>query len=166
MNFKYKRIHHFIKFYQKFKLIYFSKKNFFTKIPLHVLFKICVHQIRRNFGSKFWTLTICEIKFQFRNLQTWVLNFIKHRNYINKIIDTQVRITKGDNTAQYWPNLGSQESAIVIGPVSLFASVKCWAVDGDLFRLFKFTDLQPKLSPVSALYQADCHFYYGIQFWK
>ena len=39
----------------------------------------------------------------------------------------------GDNTAQYWPNLGSQESAIVIGPVSLFASVKCWADDGGLF---------------------------------
>ena len=35
-----------------------------------------------------------------------------------------------------------------------------------LFRLFKFTDLQPKLGPVSALYQADCHFYYGIQFRK
>ena len=79
---------------------------------------------------------------------------------------TQVRIAKGDNTAQYWPNLDSQESAIVIGPVSLFASVKCWADDGDLFRLFKFTDLQQKLGPVSALYQADCHFYYGIQFWK
>ena len=75
-------------------------------------------------------------------------------------------IAEGDNTAQYWPNLGSQDSAIVIGPVSLFASVKCWADDGGLFRLFKFTDLQPELGPVSALYQADCHFYYGIQFWK
>ena len=32
---------------------------------------------------------------------------------------TQVRIAEGDNTALYWPNLGSQESAIVIGPVSL-----------------------------------------------
>ena len=58
---------------------------------------------------------------------------------------SQVRIAEGDNTAQYWPNLGSQD-------------------DGGLFRLFKFTDLQPKLGPVSALYQADCHFYYGIQF--
>ena len=77
---------------------------------------------------------------------------------------TQVRIAEGDNTAQYWPNIGSQESAIVIGPVPLFASVKCWADDGGLFRLFKFTDLQSKLGPVSALYQADCHFYYGIQF--
>ena len=64
----------------------------------------------------------------------------------------QVRIDEGDNTAQYWPNLGSQESAIVNGPVSLFASVKCWADAGGLFRLFKFTDLQPKLGPVSALY--------------
>ena len=77
---------------------------------------------------------------------------------------SQVRIAEGDNMAQYWPNLGSQESAIVIGPVSLFASVKCWADNGGLFRLFKFTDLQPKLGPVSALYHADCHFYYGIQF--
>ena len=38
---------------------------------------------------------------------------------------SQVRIAQGDNTAQYWTNLGSQESDIVIGPVSLFASVKC-----------------------------------------
>ena len=78
----------------------------------------------------------------------------------------QVLIAEGDNTAQYWPNLGSQESAIVIGPVSLFESVKCWADDDGLFWLFKFTDLQPILGPVSALYQADSHFYYGIQFWK
>ena len=69
-----------------------------------------------------------------------------------------MRIAEGDNTAQYWPNLGSQESAIVIGPVSLFASVKYWADDGGLFRLFKFTDLQPKRGPVSALYQADSNF--------
>ena len=79
---------------------------------------------------------------------------------------TQVRIAEGDNAAQYWPNLGSQDSAIVIGPVSLFASVKCWADDGGLFRLFKFTDFQRKIGPVSALYQADSHFYYGMQFWK
>ena len=46
---------------------------------------------------------------------------------------TQVRFAEGDNTAQYWPNLGSQESAIVIGPVSMFASVKCWADVGSLF---------------------------------
>ena len=26
-----------------------------------------------------------------------------------------MRIAEGDNTAQYWPNLGSQESAIFIG---------------------------------------------------
>ena len=75
-----------------------------------------------------------------------------------------MRIAEGDKTAHYWLNLGIQESAIVIGPVSLFASVKCWAGDGGLFRLFKFTDLQPKLGPVSALYQVGCHFYYGIQF--
>ena len=75
-----------------------------------------------------------------------------------------MRIAEGDNTAQYWSNLGSQESAIVIGPVSLFASVKYWADDGGRFQLFKFTDLQLKLDPVSAIYQADCHFYYGIQF--
>ena len=67
-----------------------------------------------------------------------------------------MRIAKADNTGQYWPNLGSQESAIVIGPVLPFASVKCWAVEGGLCRLFKFTDLQPKLGPVSALYQARC----------
>ena len=40
-------------------------------------------------------------------------------------MDAQVRISKADNTAQYWPNLGSKQSAIVIGPVSPFASVKC-----------------------------------------
>ena len=60
---------------------------------------------------------------------------------------TQVRIAEGDNTAQYWPNIGSQESAFVNGPVSLFASVKCGADDGGLFRLFKFTDLQQKIGP-------------------
>ena len=80
--------------------------------------------------------------------------------------NAEVRIAEGDNTAQSWPNLGSHQSAIVIGPVSPFASVKCWADDGGLFRLFKLTDLQPKLGPVSALYQADFHFYYGIQFRK
>ena len=36
-----------------------------------------------------------------------------------RISSPQVRIAEGDNTAQYWPNPGSQESAIVIGPVSL-----------------------------------------------
>ena len=78
----------------------------------------------------------------------------------------QVRIGEADNTAQYWPNLGSQQSGIVIGPMSPFASVKCWADDGGLCRLFKFTDPQPKLGPVSVLCQADCHFYYRIQFQK
>ena len=61
-----------------------------------------------------------------------------------------MRIAEAHITAQYWPNLGSQESAIVIGPVSPFASVKCWADDGSLCRVFKFTDLQPKLGPVLA----------------
>ena len=51
--------------------------------------------------------------------------------------DTQVRIAEADNTAQYWPNLGSQQSSIVIGPVSPFTAVKCWADDGDRCRLFK-----------------------------
>ena len=69
---------------------------------------------------------------------------------------TQVRIAEADDTAQYWPNLGSQQSAIVIGPVSPFAWVKCWDKDGGLCGLFKFTDLRPKLGPISALYQADC----------
>ena len=30
---------------------------------------------------------------------------------------TQVRIAEADNTAEYWPNLGSQQSTTVIGPV-------------------------------------------------
>ena len=81
-------------------------------------------------------------------------------------LKTQVRIAEADNTTQYWPNLGSQESAILIGPVSLFALVKYWADDGGLCRLFKFTDLRPKLGPVSALHQADSHFYYEIEFRK
>ena len=78
----------------------------------------------------------------------------------------QVQIAEADNTTQYWPNLGYQQSANVIGPVSPFASVKCWADDSGLYQLFKFTDFQPKLGPILALYQADCHFYYDIQFRK
>ena len=78
----------------------------------------------------------------------------------------QVRIDEADNTAQYWPNLGSQQSAIVVGPVSPFPLVKCWADEGGICRLFRCTDFQPTIGPVSALYQADCHFYYGIQFRK
>ena len=77
---------------------------------------------------------------------------------------SQVRIAEADKTAQYWPNLGSQQSATVVEPVSPFASVTCWTKNGDLCRVFKFTDLQPNFGPVSALYQADCHFYCGIQF--
>ena len=45
-----------------------------------------------------------------------------------------VRIAEGDSVAQYWLNLGSQQSAIDIGSA------------------FKFTDLQTELGPVSALY--------------
>ena len=97
--------------------------------------------------------------------------FLKSRNstelpHLRLHKTPQMRIAEGDNTAQNWSNLHSQESAIVIGPVSLFSSVKCWTYDGGLFRLFKFTDLQPKLGPVLAPYQADCHFYCGIQFRK
>ena len=87
---------------------------------------------------------------------------VSDSNYFINII-TQVRIAEADNTAQYWCNLGSQQSAIVIGPASPFATVKCWTDDDGLCRLFKFTDLQPKFGPVSTLYQADCHFYY---IWK
>ena len=72
---------------------------------------------------------------------------------------TQVLISEADSTTQYWHNLSSQQSAIVIGPASPFASVKCWAEDDDLFQSFKLTDLQPKLGPLSALCQADCNFY-------
>ena len=57
-----------------------------------------------------------------------------------------------------WPRSGQ---IFVIGAVSPFASVKCWA-DGGLCQLFKFTDLQPKFDPVLALYQANFHFYYAI----
>ena len=77
-----------------------------------------------------------------------------------------MRIAEADNTVQYWPNFGSQQPAIVIGPVSPFPTVKCWADDGGLFRFFKLTDIQPKLGPVSALYQAGFYFYYDIQFRK
>ena len=89
-----------------------------------------------------------------------LIEFILNRFAFNEV-KPQVRIAKADNTGQYWPNLGSQQSANVIEPVSPFASVKCWADDGSFCRLFKFTDLLPKLGPVSALYQADCHFHYG-----
>ena len=74
------------------------------------------------------------------------------KNFLIPLIKSQVRIAEADNTAQYWPNLGSQQSAIVIGPVPPFASVKCCADGGGLCRLFKFTDFQPELGPVSALY--------------
>ena len=80
-------------------------------------------------------------------------------------------------------------SAIVICPVSPFASVKCWADDGGLCRLFKLTDLQPKFGPIpsrlslllwhpvskveepeygpwTAHYWAMYHFHHGKTFWK
>ena len=98
----------------------------------------------------------------YRKFQTFVskLQF----NPVNSGGTAQVRISEADNMAQYWPNLGNQQSAIFIEPVSPFASVKCWPDDGGLCRLFKFTDLQPKFGPVSALYQDDCYFSCGIQF--
>ena len=95
-----------------------------------------------------------------------------------------MQIAEADNTAQYWPNLGSQQSAIVIGPVSPFESVKCWADVGGLCRIFKLTELQPKLGRLSLLlwhplskveeqespwtphYWAMCHFHHGKPFWK
>ena len=117
--------------------------------------------IKRQLSLRFLCRLIASIWILFRASTKPVLF-----RRLEKLICPQVRIAESDNTAQYWPNLGSQESAIVIGPVSPFASVKYWAVDGGLFWLFKFTDLQPKLGPVSVLYQADCYFYYGIQFWK
>ena len=80
--------------------------------------------------------------------------------------DTQVQIAEADNTEQYWPNLGSQQSAIVIGSVCPFASVKCWSDDRGLCRLLNLPTFSRNLDPVSALYQADCHFYHGIQFRK
>ena len=57
--------------------------------------------------------------------------------FIFSYIDTevQVQIADADNTAQYWPNLGSQQSVIGAVPVSSFASVKCWAEAGGLCRL-------------------------------
>ena len=45
------------------------------------------------------------------------------------VVRTQVQIAEAGNTAQYWPNLGNQRLAIVIGPMSPFTSVKCWADD-------------------------------------
>ena len=65
---------------------------------------------------------------------------------MNYVIISQVRISEADNTAQYWPNLGNQQLAIVIGPVSLFASVKCWTDDGGLCRLIKFTAFSRNLA--------------------
>ena len=78
---------------------------------------------------------------------------------MNSSSKSQVRIAGADTTVQYWPNLSSHHSAIVIEPVSSFVLVKYWADEGDLSRLFKFTELQLNLGPVSALFQTDCHFY-------
>ena len=57
-----------------------------------------------------------------------------------------MRIAKAHNIAQYWPNFGSQQSAIVIGPVSPFVTVKCWVDDGGICRLFKFINLPSNLA--------------------
>ena len=48
-----------------------------------------------------------------------VLLFIMSMHISSLATKSQVRIAEADNTAQYWPNIGSQESAIVIEPVSL-----------------------------------------------
>ena len=67
------------------------------------------------------------------------------------------------------------EADIVIGPVSPFASVKCWADDGGLCRPSRLSLL--RWNPVSKVeepesgswtphYWAMCHFYHGKPFWK
>ena len=94
------------------------------------------------------------------------VDWTKWSSFLDPESPSQVRIAEADNTAQYCPNLGSQQSAIVIRPVSPFASVKCWADDGGLCRLFELTYHQPRHGLVSALYQPDCHFYYCTQFRK
>ena len=65
---------------------------------------------------------------------------------VKMVLDPLYPSANCNNMAQYWLNLGSQQSAIVIGPVSPFASVKCWAEDDGLFRLFEWTDLQRNLA--------------------
>ena len=139
--------------------LFIKEQNFF-----HCTFNF----ISFNFKT---SSSIYKIFYTFRNLFILYFHSLLIRTKFlvetstNKLnITTQVRIAEGDNTAQYRPNLGSQQSAIFIGPVSPFASVKCQTIDSGLCRLFKFTDLQPKLGPASALYQTDCHFNYEIQF--
>ena len=80
--------------------------------------------LRKNFSS-YWQNRLFTLLFLIQNENMFILQKIP-----------QVRIVEGDNTAQCWPNLGSRGSAIVIGPMSLFASVKCWVDDGGVFRLF------------------------------
>ena len=65
--------------------------------------------------------------------------------------NSQLRIAEADNTVQYWRNLGIQQSAIVIGPVSPFALVKCWADDGTILATNHpqiFGDTGPMLSHI------------------
>ena len=93
----------------------FVKLNiiFFRLIKYHIFFTII-----RTYDHK--DLYQC-ILFNFTNFQ-FGISFCMESSHA---IHTQVRIAEGNNTAQYWPNLGSQESDIVIAPVSLFTSVKC-----------------------------------------
>ena len=109
----------------------------------------------RHFKNKdhWWGLWSESKRFKVCNLLSyyfWILKPIINKNIVWNLLfqGPQVQIAKDDNTEQYWPNLGSLQSVTVIGPVSTFASFKCRADDRGLCRLFKFTDLQPKLGPV------------------
>ena len=54
-------------------------------------------------------------------------------NFIAADVRTQVRIAEADNTAQYWPNLGSQQSAIemhITGPYVTFTTANHSGSDG------------------------------------
>ena len=89
----------------------------------------CINEVNGD-KTRFFC-TVCNKYFAAVNAgRVW--NHLESKMH-EKWVNTQVRIAEGDNTAQYWPNLGSQESTIVNGLVSLFASVKCWADDGGLF---------------------------------
>ena len=89
-----------------------------------------------------WHLSKWKLKTTLSTLERDFLIDCFNHSYLH----SQVRIAEGDNTAQYWPNLGSQESAIVNGPVSLFASVKFWADDGGLFRLLNLPTFSRNLA--------------------
>ena len=87
------------------------------------------------------------------------------------LVICHLRIAEADNTAKYWPNLGSQQSATVIRPVSPFA--KTWLSIGPipsrlsllLWHLVPKVE-EPEFDPSTAYYWAMCHFYHGKPFWK